>query len=119
MIKKLTLLLSTALLVLTSFLININPVLAATYKVKMGTDNGLLQFDPNSITINVGDTVEWVNNKMYPHNVVFSDSDIESHKQMVFSPGNTYETTFTSPGIYPYYCQPHRGAGMLGEVIVE
>ena len=119
MIKKLTLFFSTVLLVLASFFVTGNPALAITYEVKMGRDSGMLEFEPSTLEIKVGDTVQWVNNKMYPHNVVFFDSNIESHTQMVFSPGNAYETTFSSPGVYLYYCQPHRGAGMTGEVIVQ
>lgn len=119
MIKKLTLFCSTLLIVFASFLTTVNPALATNYEVKMGTDSGMLQFEPSTLNINVGDTVTWFNNKMYPHNVVFFDSNIESHTQMVFSPGNAYETTFSDPGVYTYYCQPHRGAGMTGEIIVE
>ncbi len=119
MSKKLSLLFSTLLLVVCSFFITVNPALAATYEVKMGTDTGLLQFDPSTITIKSGDTVKWVNNKLYPHNVAFEDSSIESHKQLVFSPGDSYETAFDTPGTYSYYCEPHRGAGMVGTVIVE
>ena len=119
MIKKLSLLFSTVLLVVASFFMTVNPAFAATYEVKMGTDTGLLQFDPSTITIKAGDTVKWVNNKLYPHNVAFEDRSIESHKQLVFSPGDSYETTFDTPGTYSYYCEPHRGAGMVGTITVE
>ena len=129
MAKKLGLLLSTVLLVVTSFFLGANPAAAATYEVKMGADNGMLQFVPDTVTIKPGDTVKWVNNKMSPHNVVFDSSKMDdalatkaSHKNLVFSPGESYETTFpadTAPGEYPFYCEPHRGAGMGGKVIVE
>jgi plastocyanin len=119
MAKKLGLLLSTVLLAVASFFLTANPVAAATYEVKMGSDNGMLQFVPNTLTVKEGDTVKWVNNKMSPHNVVFEDSGLKSHKQLVFSPGESYETTFSSAGEYTYYCEPHRGAGMVGKIIVE
>ncbi len=119
MAKKLSLLLSAVVLVVTSFFITANPAFAATYEVKMGTDTGMLQFDPSTLEVKAGDTVKWVNNKMSPHNVVFDDEGVKSHKQLVFSPGESYETTFTSPGEYDYYCEPHRGAGMVGKVIVK
>ena len=119
MTKKLTLLLSALLLVVTSFLFNVNPAAAETYEVKMGSDNGMLQFVPNTLTIKEGDTVKWVNNKMAPHNVVFDSSNLKSHKQLVFSPGESYETTFKETGEYSYYCEPHRGAGMVGKVVVQ
>ena len=119
MSKKLSLLFSTVLLIAASFFMTVNPALAATYEVKMGTDTGLLKFEPETITIKSGDTVKWVNNKMSPHNVSFEDTSLESHKQLVFSPGDSYETTFPNSGTYTYYCEPHRGAGMVGKIIVE
>lgn len=126
MSKKLGLLLSTLLLIVTSFFVAINPAVAATYEVKMGTDAGLLKFDPEELTIKSGDTVKWVNNKLAPHNAVFDSSKLDdavatklSHKQLVFSPGESYQSTFDEPGVYPYYCEPHRGAGMVGTITVE
>ena len=119
MAKKISLLLSAFVLVITSFFITANPALAETYEVKMGSDTGMLQFQPSTIEVKEGDTVKWVNNKMSPHNVVFEDDGVKSHKQLVFSPGESYETTFTSSGEYSYYCEPHRGAGMVGKVIVK
>ncbi|UXE64105.1 MAG: plastocyanin [Woronichinia naegeliana WA131] len=127
MSKKLGLLLASLFLVVTSFFLVVNPAAADTVKVKMGTDVGGLGFDPPSVTIKAGDTVQWVNNKMSPHNVVFPKSDgldeskatKLSHKAMLFSPGETFETTFNEPGKYSYYCEPHRGAGMVGTVTVQ
>lgn len=125
MSKKLGLLLASMLLIVTSFLLSVSPAAADTVKVKMGTDAGALGFEPSSVTIKVGDSVQWVNNKLAPHNVVFDDSVGAavaakiSHKALLFSPGESFETTFTEAGKYPYYCEPHRGAGMAGTVIVE
>jgi plastocyanin len=127
MLNKLGLVLSTLLIVVVSFFIAIDPAAAETYTVKMGSDSGLLQFVPDTITVKPGDTVKWVNNKLAPHNAVFDGKvgDIAtklSHKNLVFSPGESYETTFpadAAPGEYPFYCEPHRGAGMGGKVIVQ
>jgi plastocyanin len=126
MSKKLGLLLSTILLVIASFVISVAPAAAETYTVKMGSDSGLLQFDPSTLTIKAGDTVKWVNNKLAPHNVVFDSSKMDeavatkmSHKSLVFSPGESYQSTFSEPGEYSYYCEPHRGAGMTGKIIVQ
>ena len=85
----------------------------------MGSDNGMLKFVPETVTIKPGDTVKWSNNKMSPHNVVFDGDSEKSHKQLVFSPGESYETTFKETGEYSYYCEPHRGAGMVGKVVVQ
>ncbi len=119
MTKKLSLLLSIVIIAIASFCFNVNPAAADTHEVKMGTDTGMLKFQPETITISEGDTVKWVNNKMAPHNVVFSDDKVKSHKQLVFSPGDSFETTFKEAGEYSYYCEPHRGAGMVGKVVVQ
>lgn len=129
MSKKLALIFSTVALVLVTFFTSVNPANAETYTVKMGSDNGLLKFVPDTLTIKPGDTVKWVNNKLAPHNAVFDpskmDSDLAkslSQKNLLFSPGEGYSTTFPkdiAPGTYPYYCEPHRGAGMVGKIIVE
>lgn len=105
------------------------PAIAADQTVKMGSDAGMLVFEPATVTISKGDTVTWENNKMAPHNVVFDASGIPggketadklSNSQLTFSPGESYSTTFdVEPGEYSYYCAPHRGAGMVGKVVVK
>lgn len=121
--KKLGLFLSSLLLAVTVMFAAIAPAQAETVEVKMGADNGMLAFQPAKVTIKAGDTVKWVNNKLAPHNVVFDGSvknaDKLSHKGLAFSPGESFEVTFSEPGEYPYYCEPHRGAGMLGNITVE
>jgi plastocyanin len=123
MSKKLGLLLSTLLVFLASFIVTVSPAAAATYTIKMGTDGGQLQFEPSTVTIKPGDTVQWVNNKLSPHNAVFDGGSADwSHKNLLFSPGESYATTFpadTPKGEYSFYCEPHRGAGMMGKVIVQ
>lgn len=122
----------TILLVASSFALFTPPAAADTYKVKLGSDKGMLVFDPPKLTIKAGDTVEFVNNKVPPHNVVFDaaknptkSADVAkglSHKQLLMTPGQEVTTTFpadTPPGDYSYYCEPHRGAGMIGKITVE
>lgn len=111
-------------LVLTTLLTVAAPASAADYEVKMGSDAGLLVFQPANLTVQPGDTVTWVNNKMAPHNVIFEGglADELSHKKLTFAPGESYSTTFTADmptGDYTYYCAPHRGAGMVGKITLE
>ncbi|MEM6450856.1 MAG: plastocyanin [Cyanobacteria bacterium P01_D01_bin.105] len=118
-----------AAIVISSCAVLASPALAADQVVKMGSDGGQLAFQPATITVSKGDTVTWENNKMAPHNVVFDAAGVPggkdvadklSHSQLTFSPGESYSTTFdVEPGEYSYYCAPHRGAGMVGKVIVE
>ncbi|HEY9647631.1 MAG TPA: plastocyanin [Chroococcidiopsis sp.] len=106
-------------LVIGSFLLVVSPAAAETFTVKMGADNGMLAFDPANLTVTAGDTVKWVNNKLPPHNIIFEGDSTKSHDQLLFSPGESYEVTFDTPGTYNYYCAPHRGAGMAGKITVE
>ena len=70
-LRRLGLAVLTILLVASSFALFTPPAAADTYTVKLGSDKGMLVFDPAKLTIKPGDTVEFVNNKVPPHNVVF------------------------------------------------
>jgi plastocyanin len=118
--RSLSLAFCAVALVIGSFFMAVSPAAAETYTVKMGADSGMLAFDPSTVTIKAGDTVKWSNNKLPPHNIMFEgDAANKSHDQLMFSPGESYEVTFDTPGTYSYYCSPHRGAGMAGKVIVQ
>src|SRR5438309_7029495 len=73
-------------------------------------------FDPSSITIKVGTTVIWRNNGQQVHDVHARDGSFDSP---LLNPGNTFTFTFTKPGLYRYYCVPHEGDGMIGQVEVQ
>ena len=128
-IRKLSSVLMMAALVISSCAVLAAPAFAADHTVKMGSDGGLLVFEPATITVSKGDTVTWENNKMAPHNVIFDENSVPggkavadklTNKQLTFSPGESYSSTFdVDPGEYSYYCAPHRGAGMVGKIIVE
>ena len=94
-------------------------VQAKTVEVKLGTDAGMLAFEPSTVTISTGDSVKFVNNKLAPHNAVFEGHDELSHPDLAFAPGESWEETFSTAGTYNYYCEPHRGAGMVGKVVVN
>ena len=130
--RRLSLAVLTILLVVSSFAVFTPSASAETYKVKLGSDKGMLAFEPKKLTIKAGDTIEWVNNKVPPHNVVFDpaknpskSADLAkslSHKKLLMSPGQKETTTFTADapaGDYTFYCEPHRGAGMVGTITVQ
>ena len=99
---------SFALLLVLVF--GVSTVQAKTVEVKLGTDAGMLAFEPSSVSISTGDTVKFVNNKLAPHNAVFEGHDELSHPDLAFAPGESWEETFSAAGTYDYYCEPHRGA---------
>lgn len=71
-----------------------------------------VSFDPATVTIRAGQTVEWVwEDAPIPHNVTFS-----SFHSATMTNG-TYYHTFNQPGTYPYSCTLHRQ--MVGTVIVK
>ena len=100
-----------------------------------------LQFYPNTITVNVGDTVTWTYPSVEPHTVTFlgagqatpppptdpsapkpaggSTYDGSTYTSSGFiALGFSYSLTFTKAGTYTYYCLIHRPE-MVGTVIVN
>lgn len=75
-----------------------------------------LTFDPADLTIEVGDTVTWVNDGGL-HNVAANDGSFTSG-----DPSTdmwVYSHTFNQGGTFPYLCQVHSDQGMVGTVTVE
>merc|ERR1711871_1557887 len=86
-----------------------------------------LVFEPAEVTIKAGETVNWVNNRGFPHNIVFDEDDVPggvnaealSNEDLMNAAGDKHSAKFTVAGEYGYYCEPHQGAGMVGRVIVN
>jgi amicyanin len=71
-------------------------------------------YDPQEITVKVGDTVTWVNQDAPKHDVVADNGEFKSS---LFDKGQSFSFTFTKAGTYPYHCSIH--PGMTGTVIVR
>ncbi|MEZ3144577.1 plastocyanin/azurin family copper-binding protein [Halobaculum sp. MBLA0143] len=88
--------------------------------VKVGAGGGVA-FAPTNLWIDTGTkvTFEWVGNQS--HNVLFEampdGAGVSGHEGLEGS-GFTHEITFESGGLYKYYCQPHKGLGMVGGIAV-
>merc|ERR1719352_771237 len=90
--------------------------------IKLGSDAGSLVFVPDALTIKSGETVEFVNNVGFPHNIVFDEDGVPegvnaealSHEDYLNAAGETVSSKLDKAGTYSYYCEPHRGAGMIG-----
>ena len=91
---------------------------AADAGIQMGSGGNLI-FEPNEVTVNVGDTVTFTNGELPPHNVVFAGHDELSHPDLAFMSGEQFPVTFTEAGNYEFQCEPHAGAGMKGVIHVE
>ncbi len=89
-------------------LATVSPV--ATNQVQMTNKD---TFDPTVITVRVGTTVTWTNSDTDAHTVTFVPMMINSAH---IPGGSSFSYTFTSAGIYNYFCAYHQG--MVGRVIV-
>ena len=69
-------------------------------------------FEPTYRTVPVGTTVTWVNGDDESHTVT---NDLGIFDEEIW-PGDSWSYTFTQPGVYFYYCQPHDW--MIGEITV-
>ena len=71
------------------------------------------------VNVDVGDTVFW--KSVNPgHNVEFIKGGIPTGVEKFKSKYNKDTSyTFETPGIYAYWCTPHKSMGMIGFVIVN
>ena len=91
---------------------------ANTYNVVSNNSNN---FVPNTLIINIGDTVIW-NNIGGFHNVNGTLASYplnpEGFGNSVSSSAWTFQHVFTIPGIYVYQCDPHLVMAMVGVIQV-
>ena len=78
-------------------------------------DGNKMVYSEEIARIEVGDTITWVPTTK-GHNVEM----ISSPNDIKFKSKNNKEAeiTFEVPGLYLYWCTPHKGMGMIGLVVV-
>jgi len=103
------------------FFISTNTAFTADVTIEMlnKLDDRNMVFSSEIIKVDVGDTVFWVSTDK-GHNVEFISKNgvpdgVAKFKSKV---NKDAEFTFTIPGIYAYWCTPHKSMGMIGFVIV-
>ena len=83
---------------------------------KLGKEN--MVFSKKIVNIDIGDTVFWKSIKA-GHNVEFIKGGVPEGVGKFRSPlSKDTEYKFEIPGIYAYWCTPHKGMGMIGFVVV-
>ena len=99
-----------------------NTVVAEDTTVEMLDKSGKrnMVFSQEIVRINLGDTVFWQATDK-GHNVQFISKNgvpegVEKFKSKI---SKDAEYTFTTPGIYAYWCVPHKTMGMIGFVVVD
>jgi len=101
------------------FVTNVSFAEDTTVEMLNKLDKRTMVFSQEIVRINPGDTVFWKSTDP-GHNVQFISKNgvpdgVEKFKSKV---GKDTEFTFTIPGIYAYWCVPHKTLGMIGFVIV-
>ena len=108
------------LLITLSTLLLSQSVLASDQTIdmlnKLGKEHML--YSKKIVKIEIGDTVFW-KAKTRGHNVEFIKGGVPKGVEKFRSPLNKdTEYKFIIPGIYAYWCTPHKGMGMIGFVVV-
>ena len=91
-------------------------------------NSGNFYYSPTNLTINVGDTVTWINDNGF-HNVNFDINTITGNsfnnpQSFISTPtsnSNMYTHVFTVAGTYNYDCSvgQHAANGMVGSIVVN
>ena len=93
---------------------------SATETIEMHNKLGkeIMVYSKKIINIDVGDTIFWKASSK-GHNVEFikggTPEGVEKFKSKM---NKDAEYTFQIPGIYAYWCTPHKSMGMIGFVVV-
>ncbi len=89
-----------------------------TVKMFNKFEGEIMVFSKKLVKVNVGDTVFWKATDK-GHNVEFIKGAVPEGVEKFKSPFNKdVEYKFTIPGIYAYWCTPHKSMGMIGFVVV-
>jgi plastocyanin len=73
-----------------------------------------VQFVPQTLTLKVGDSVEWINHDPFPHTVSAVGRQFDSHE---IAAGRSWKFTATKGGEFAYVCSLH--STMQGTLRVE
>ena len=109
-----------SLTILITLLLSTSASFAADETIEMlnKLDKESMVYSKKIVRIDVGDTVFWKSTNP-GHNVEFIKGGVPSGVEKFktkFSKDAEY--TFTVPGIYAYWCTPHKSMGMFGFVVV-
>ena len=80
-----------------------------------------MQFNPDTLSIYVGDTVRWTNNDGW-HNVNATTTTFPNNPDgfgNAVTSNWTFDHVFTIAGTYEYRCDAHYISGMKGVIIVQ
>ena len=82
-------------------------------------DKEIMVYSKKIVEVDIGDTVFWKSTKP-GHNVEFIKGGVpEGVGKFRSKLSKDTEYKFEVPGIYAYWCTPHKGMGMIGFVVVS
>ena len=111
--------LKTTLTILITFFISTTSF-AETHTIEMLNKSGneMMVYSKKIVKVNVGDTVSWKATTK-GHNVEFIRNGTPEGVGKFKSKMNVdVDYKFEVPGIYAYWCTPHKAMGMIGFVVV-
>lgn len=88
-------------------------------EVQVGAEGngGNVAFAPPAVRIDAGTDINWTwTGEGGSHNVVHEDGEFRS--DLIEEGGNDFQHTFEEPGVFLYFCEPHKSLEMKGAVIV-
>ena len=94
------------------------PSFAADMSIEMlnkDSNGNKMVYSQEIVNIDVGDTVTWLPTSK-GHNVEMIASP--NGMKLKSKNGKEVKIAFDTPGIYYYWCTPHKGMGMIGLVVV-
>ena len=95
-----------------------SPVIASNVTVEMlnkDANGNRMVYSQEVLEIAAGSTVKWVpTDKGHNVEIIASPNDMKFKSKN----GKEASVTFETPGIYYYWCTPHKGMGMIGLVVV-
>ena len=95
-----------------------SPLIASEVTVEMlnkDANGNRMIYSQEILEIAAGSTVKWVpTDKGHNVEIVASPNDMKFKSKN----GKEASVTFETPGIYYYWCTPHKGMGMIGLVVV-
>ena len=105
-------------LLISLFLLIASPAIASDVTVEMlnkDANGNRMVYSQEFLEIAAGSTVKWVpTNKGHNVEIIASPNDMKFKSKN----GKEASITFETPGIYYYWCTPHKGMGMIGLVVV-
>jgi pseudoazurin len=105
---------------ITFILFFIHPAYSSDQSIDMLSKLGkeINVYSKKLVNVNVGDTVFW--KSVNPgHNVEFIKGGVpEGVEKFKSAYSKDVSYTFKTPGIYAYWCSPHKSIGMIGFVVV-